>query len=99
MTGRVQPTPIHQAMRVVDRARWAGSEYSNFGRDSVLKIAKAAADLGIKTARQYADWALKKLDSATQIIRKSKIKCAVKASLIITRTMTLSATAWTKKKS
>ncbi len=52
------PTPIFQANRVVDRARWAGSTFANFKRDDVMRIAKAAADLGIETARHYADWAV-----------------------------------------
>lgn len=59
MTDRVHPTPNFQAMRVVDRARWAGNEFSTYGRDSVLKISQAAAELGMKTARHYADWAVK----------------------------------------
>ena len=52
------PTPIFQANRVVDRARWAGSVYADYRRDEVLRIAKAAADLGVATAREYADWAV-----------------------------------------
>ncbi len=53
-----QPTPIFQATRVVDRARWAGSMYAQFGRDDVLRITKGVADVGVATARQYADWAV-----------------------------------------
>ncbi len=53
-----QPTPIFQAMRVVSRARWAGSVYANYSREDVLRIAKAVADLGAKSARHYADWAV-----------------------------------------
>ncbi len=53
-----QPTPIYQAARVVNRARWAGSAYAGYKRDDVLRIAKAVADLGAQTARHYADWAV-----------------------------------------
>lgn len=53
-----QPTPIFQATRVVNRARWAGSLYSNYKCGDVLRIAKAVADLGFSTARHYADWAV-----------------------------------------
>ncbi len=53
-----QPTPIFQAMRVVNRARWAGSVYAGYRRDDVLRITKAVADIGNETARQYADWAV-----------------------------------------
>ena len=52
------PTPTFQAARVVDRARWAGSIYADYRRDEVMRIAKAAADLGTATAREYADWAV-----------------------------------------
>ena len=53
-----QPTPIHQATRVVNRARWAGSAYATYPRDDVLRIAEAVAKLGTTTARHYADWAV-----------------------------------------
>ena len=53
-----QPTPIFQATRVVNRARWAGSVYANFRRDDVLRIVKAVAEVGEETARYYADWAV-----------------------------------------
>ncbi len=53
-----QPTPIFQATRVVNRARWAGSVYSTYRRDDVLRIAEAVAELGASTARHYADWAV-----------------------------------------
>lgn len=52
------PTPIFQAARVVDRARWAGSVYADYCRDEVMRIARSAADLGNATARHYADWAV-----------------------------------------
>ncbi len=58
MSVHSQPTPIFQAARVVDRARWAGSVYATFCRDDVLRITEAVADLGASTARKYADWAV-----------------------------------------
>ena len=59
MTIHSEPMPVYQAARVVDRARWAGSLYSNYGREDVLRIANAVADLGEETARHYADWAVR----------------------------------------
>ena len=52
------PTPIFQANRVVDRARWAGNVYADYRRDEVMRIVKAAAEMGAATAREYADWAV-----------------------------------------
>lgn len=58
MSVHSQPTPVFQANRVVDRARWAGGVYASYRRDDVLRIAQAVADLGVATAREYADWAV-----------------------------------------
>ena len=58
MTTYSHPTPVFQANRVIDRAQWAGSVFSNYAREDVLRITKAAADLGEATARKYADWAV-----------------------------------------
>ena len=43
---------------MLSRAKWAGSEYSNYSREDVLRISEAAANLGAQTARHYADWAV-----------------------------------------
>ena len=58
MTMNFAKMPEFQAARVVERARWAASIYSNYRRADVLRIAKAVADLGAETARFYADWAV-----------------------------------------
>ncbi len=58
MTVHAESTPYFQAARIVNRARWAGSLYANYGRQDVLAIAEAAAHFGKTTARRYADWAV-----------------------------------------
>ena len=50
--------PVHQAAQIVERARWAANAYADFGREDVLRISKLVADLGVETAREYADWAV-----------------------------------------
>ncbi len=55
---QLNSSPAYQARSIVDRARWAGSAYSNFQRANVIEVAKAVADIGAQTARKYANWAV-----------------------------------------
>ena len=47
------------AGQMVEKARWAASAYSTFGRDAVMAIAEAAARAGHAKARHYAEWAVR----------------------------------------
>lgn len=47
------------AAQMVEKARWAASAYSTFGRDAVRAIADAAARAGHAKARHYAEWAVR----------------------------------------
>lgn len=58
MSMNLESAPAFQAQTVVERARWAANIFSNYRRDDVLRIAQAVAELGVQTAREYADWAV-----------------------------------------
>lgn len=46
-----------QADMMLDRARWAATEFATYDRPRVLAIAKAVADAGAARADHYAQWA------------------------------------------
>jgi acyl-CoA reductase-like NAD-dependent aldehyde dehydrogenase len=50
---------VQNAAQMVEKARWAASAYSTFGRDAVMAIAEAAAKAGHAKAKYYADWAVR----------------------------------------
>ena len=58
MTVHAKSTPYFQAASIVNRARWAGSTFAEYGRQDVLAITEAAARFGAESARRYADWAV-----------------------------------------
>ena len=52
------PMTIHRASHMLDKAQWAGSIYSGFARDDVLRIAEAAADALAAKAAYFAEAAV-----------------------------------------
>ena len=52
------PMTIHRASHMLDKAQWAGSIYSGFARDDVLRIAEAAADALAAKAVYFAEAAV-----------------------------------------
>lgn len=47
------------AEMMLDRATWAGRAYSNFDRETVMRITRAVAEVAYQNARHYAEWAVR----------------------------------------
>ena len=47
----------HRADQILDLANWAAAEYASYRRETVLDIARAAAEAGEANAEHYAEWA------------------------------------------
>jgi acetaldehyde dehydrogenase/alcohol dehydrogenase len=50
-------TAFH-ARQMVEKARWAAEAFSSYGREEILRIAKAAGEAGYAQAQRYAQWAV-----------------------------------------
>lgn len=50
---------VYQAQQMLEKAEWAVSSFSTFGRAEVLKIAEAAAHAAEARADEFADWAVR----------------------------------------
>lgn len=47
-----------RAGQMLEKAEWAASAFSTFGRDAVLRVAEAAADAGAAESERYGKWAV-----------------------------------------
>jgi len=54
----VEPVGVPRARQMLERAVWAGRAFACYDRDTVMRIAEAAATAAAAKAEEYAAWAV-----------------------------------------